>query len=98
MPWLSSIVGGSSANNGNSYNKQASGKSFSHWRGENSAHGYQLHSVDRPKNTDNVEVGHSKIIVVDEYRVQFDRKKETGDASSTEEILDSRRQAHGARR
>lgn len=98
MPWLSSIVGGSSANNGNSYNKQASGKSFSHWRGENSAHGYQLHSVDRPKNTDNVEVGHSKIIVVDEYRVQFDRKKEIGDASSTEEILDSRRQAHGTRR
>lgn len=98
MPWLTSLVGGS--DNGNSaaaYKKQASGKSFTPWRAENSGHGYQLHSVDRAKNPEDPEIGHSKIVVVEEYQVQFNRKKEAGDASSTEEILDRKAKNRGMR-
>lgn len=89
MPWLTSLVGGSS--NKPTYNNQPSGqgtgsKPFgSGWRGDGVNHSYQLHSVDRGRDS---PMDKNNITRVDEFRIRYDKRSE-GDASSTEDILPS---------
>lgn len=87
MPWLSSLVGGGTEPA--SYNKQASGPNTggafsSGWRADGVNHSYQLHSVDRGRDS---PMDKNAVVIVDEFRVRYDRRKDTGDASSTEDIL-----------
>lgn len=89
LPWLVSLVGGTS-NAAASYNKQASGAnaggafSAGGWRADGVNHSYQLHSVDRGRDS---PMDKNNVVIVDEFRVRYDRRKDTGDASSTEDIL-----------
>ncbi|KAF4969507.1 hypothetical protein FSARC_3293 [Fusarium sarcochroum] len=86
LPLLASLVGGSSSSKPSK--PIASGNSFHPWRGDKASHGYELHSVDRPKRTATGDQGHAgNIMVVDEFQVQYGNARDKGDASSTESIL-----------
>ncbi|EXM15598.1 hypothetical protein RAB80_017576 [Fusarium oxysporum f. sp. vasinfectum] len=88
LPRLAGLVGGSTSSKNS--NQAASGNRFNSWRGDKASYGYELHSVDRPKKAHAGVPGHSRdIIVVDEFQVQYGNAQDKGDASSTENILES---------
>ncbi|KAK7428309.1 hypothetical protein QQZ08_005206 [Neonectria magnoliae] len=60
--------------------------SYKRWRGDNASHEYQLHSIGRAQQPTHDNPGHD-IVVVDEFIVQYTTSRNTGDASSTEDIL-----------
>ncbi|KAF5006519.1 hypothetical protein FDECE_7121 [Fusarium decemcellulare] len=85
IPWLARFVTGTSQPK--SYPEQGDNShSYKRWRGDKVSHGYQLHSVGRSQQPPGESSGRD-IVVTDEYQVQFSASRNTGDASSTEDIL-----------
>ncbi|ORY63327.1 uncharacterized protein BCR38DRAFT_436534 [Pseudomassariella vexata] len=104
MPWLARRITGTSGTRGQPRSKSeqtttafsmAKQSSRSHWRGDPGNHSYQLHSVGKSLTPDpeqqlsSTNKPTSRVIVTDEYFVDYSPKKPNGgDDSSTEGILE----------
>ncbi|KAH7268578.1 hypothetical protein B0J15DRAFT_592104 [Fusarium solani] len=85
IPWLAKFVSGTSQQK--SYPDEVDNShSFKRWRGDKESHGYQLHSVGRSQEPAAASTGNN-VVVVDEFQVEFTPSRNTGEASSTEDIL-----------
>ncbi|KAM0421361.1 hypothetical protein ACHAPT_010896, partial [Fusarium lateritium] len=85
IPWLAKFVSGTSQQK--SYPDEGDNShGYKRWRGDKASHGYQLHSVGRSQQPSGTNTGND-IVIVDEFQVQFTPSRNTGDASSTEDIL-----------
>ncbi|UPK92361.1 hypothetical protein LCI18_003296 [Fusarium solani-melongenae] len=85
IPWLAKFVSGTSQPK--SYPDEVDNShSFKRWRGDKASHGYQLHSVGRSQEPAAASTGNN-VVIVDEFQVEFTPSRNTGEASSTEDIL-----------
>ncbi|RSL63462.1 hypothetical protein CEP54_005263 [Fusarium duplospermum] len=85
IPWLAKFVSGTSQQK--SYPDEVDNShSYKRWRGDKASHGYQLHSVGRSQEPAGTSTGNN-VVVVDEFQVEFTSARNTGEASSTEDIL-----------
>ncbi|KAH7137333.1 hypothetical protein B0J13DRAFT_559501 [Dactylonectria estremocensis] len=86
IPWLAEFVSGGTSQRKSEPGEADNSHSYKRWRGDKVNHGYQLHSIGRSQQPTGTSSG-AVIVVVDEFQVQFGASRNTGDASSTEDIL-----------